>query len=61
MSFYSLFAFSDRLGDVRIPHEHKTVLGQYHKGGAKEVRMAIESALKAKPQWEALAFEQRVC
>ncbi|MCP4145791.1 MAG: 1-pyrroline-5-carboxylate dehydrogenase, partial [bacterium] len=25
------------MGDCRIPHDHKHLLGTYHKGGAKEV------------------------
>jgi 1-pyrroline-5-carboxylate dehydrogenase len=48
------------LGEVRIPHEHKTVLAEYHMGGEKEVNLAIESALAAKLKWQEMSFEHRV-
>jgi 1-pyrroline-5-carboxylate dehydrogenase len=40
------------LGDVVMPHDHKHVLGKYHKAGKKEVQMAIDAAMKAKEEWE---------
>jgi 1-pyrroline-5-carboxylate dehydrogenase len=42
-----------------MPHNHKHVLGQYHKGGEKEVKMAIKAAQKAKKGWAATPFEHR--
>lgn len=36
------------LGEVRIPHEHKTVLATYHKAGAKEIQAAIEGCVKVR-------------
>jgi 1-pyrroline-5-carboxylate dehydrogenase len=51
-----------RSGDkhaIHPPHERAHVLGYYHAGEAKHVHMAIEAALKAKPGWEAMAWEER--
>jgi len=47
------------LGDCVMPHNHKKVLGQYHKGGEKEVKRAIKAAQKAKKAWAATPFEHR--
>ncbi|MDL2283277.1 L-glutamate gamma-semialdehyde dehydrogenase, partial [Odoribacter sp. OttesenSCG-928-G04] len=47
------------LKDIRPPHEHKHLLGQYHDGGAEHVQMAIDAALKAKPAWEQMSWESR--
>jgi len=47
-------------GQCRIPHDHKKVIGQYHKAGRKEVEMAIEAALKAKSKWENMHWQDRV-
>lgn len=47
------------LKDIRPPHEHKFLLGQYHDGGAEHVEMAIKAAMKAKPGWEAMNWESR--
>lgn len=47
------------LGDLRPPHEHAHLLGQFHKGDASHVRKAIEAALAAKPAWEAMSWENR--
>lgn len=41
------------------PHDHQHTLGYYHEGDASHVQMAIDAALKAKSQWEALPWEQR--
>ena len=35
------------LADCRCPHDHRHLLGKYHKVGEKEVDMAIETAMKA--------------
>ena len=51
-----------RSGDrhpIHPPHERNHVLGYYHGGEAKHVHMAIEAALKARPSWEAMAWEER--
>jgi 1-pyrroline-5-carboxylate dehydrogenase len=46
--------------EMRIPHDHKHVLGVYHKAGKKEVGMAIEAALEARKEWAEMPWEQRV-
>ena len=45
------------LGECRIPHDHKRIIGKYHKAGSKEVEMAIEAALEAREKWEAMPWE----
>ncbi|MCP4572037.1 MAG: L-glutamate gamma-semialdehyde dehydrogenase [bacterium] len=45
--------------DCVMPHDHKHVLGRYHKGGAKEVKAAVKAAKKAKKDWSATPFEHR--
>lgn len=47
------------LGECRCPHNHKQLLATYHKAGEKEVEMAIESALAARPAWAAMPWEAR--
>ncbi len=46
-------------GEMRVPHNHSKKLGVYHKAGAKEVEMAIESALAARKKWEEMPWEHR--
>ena len=41
------------------PHKHAHHLGNAHYGEAKHVRAAIDAALKAKRDWENMAFEER--
>jgi 1-pyrroline-5-carboxylate dehydrogenase len=41
------------------PHERAHVLGYFHEGEAKHVQQAIDAALKAKPGWEAMPWEDR--
>jgi 1-pyrroline-5-carboxylate dehydrogenase len=50
---------SGNTSDVRPPHNHGKKLGVYHKAGEKEVKMAIEAALKARREWAELPWEQR--
>jgi 1-pyrroline-5-carboxylate dehydrogenase len=45
--------------DIRPPHEHKHVLGQFHTGDASHVKKAIAAALKAKDKWANLSWENR--
>jgi 1-pyrroline-5-carboxylate dehydrogenase len=42
-----------------MPHDHKHVLGVYHKAGKREVEAAIKAALAAKKDWAALPWEAR--
>ena len=41
------------------PHERKHLLGSYNKGDASHVKMAIDVAIKAKPKWEDMPWQQR--
>lgn len=43
-----------------IPHNHKKVIGVYHKAGKKEAEMAIEEALKAREKWDKLDWNSRL-
>lgn len=44
---------------MTAPHDHNLVLGQYYKGSGDDVRNAIKAALKAKPMWEAMPWEDK--
>jgi 1-pyrroline-5-carboxylate dehydrogenase len=50
---------SDSKIAMRPPHERDHVLGYYSKGNAQHVTSAIEAALKAKPSWEAMPWQER--
>ena len=50
---------TDNKGKMSPPHDHQHTLGYYHKGEKSHVTAAIDAALAAKPNWEALAWEQR--
>jgi len=41
------------------PHDKKHVLGHYSKGNKTHVRKAIDAALKAKPAWENMPWQER--
>lgn len=41
------------------PHQHQHVIGHYYEATEEQAKLAIEEALKAKPQWASLAWEQR--
>jgi len=47
------------LGECRMPHDHRHLLGVYHKAGAKHVQAAAAAARKAKKDWAALPWEAR--
>lgn len=46
--------------EMKIPHDHKHILGVYHKAGKKEVDLAIEAALESRKEWAEMPWEQRV-
>ncbi len=50
---------TDTTVSLHPPHDHKHVLGKFHLGTKKHVTNAIEAALAAKADWEALAWEHR--
>ncbi len=45
--------------DCVIPHNHKKIIGRYHKAGKKEVEMAIDAALKARDAWASMDWLER--
>ena len=49
-----------KTGKVVMPHDHGHVLANFHMAGEKEVKMAIEAALKAHEEWEAVSWVERV-
>lgn len=50
---------SDNKIAIKPPHNLKHTLGYFSQGDATHVSKAIEAALAAKAQWEAMAWEQR--
>ena len=44
---------------IACPHDHTIQLGTSHKAGPKEVQMAIDAAMAAKPVWQSLRWEER--
>lgn len=48
-----------KIAECRCPHDHKHLLGVYHKAGAKEVDQAIQAAREAQPKWAAMKWETR--
>lgn len=49
-----------KTADVIIPHENKKIIAKYHKATSKEVNLAIEEAMKARKEWAAMRWEERV-
>ncbi len=47
-------------GKIAMPHDHQHVLANYHKAGEKEVKMAINAALKAHTEWSSFSWVERV-
>lgn len=50
---------TDKKGDLRPPHDHAHLLGQYSIGDASHVKQAIDAAMAAKKQWAEMEWEQR--
>ena len=50
---------SDRKLSIHPPHELSHTLGYFYKGGAEEIKMAIDAALKAKAAWENTPWQER--
>ncbi len=48
-----------KMGKSVMPHNHGTVLAQYHQAGEKEVKMAISAALEARKKWAAMDWQDR--
>jgi 1-pyrroline-5-carboxylate dehydrogenase len=45
--------------DIRPPHEHTHLLGHFHMGEEKHVKLAIDAALSARTGWADMPWEQR--
>ena len=45
--------------EINPPHDHKHVLGYYHKGTGEHVTQAIEAALRVRPKWQSLTWDHR--
>lgn len=50
---------TEDMGEVVMPHDHGHVLARYHKAGEKEVKMAIDAALRARKEWSELDWTVR--
>lgn len=47
------------LGKIVMPHDHRHVLGFYHKAGKEEVQAAIDSAVATQQVWQSFRWEER--
>ena len=45
--------------EVRMPHDHQHVIARVHLAGKEEVKLAIDAALQAKKDWEAMEWHER--
>lgn len=52
--------FTGNTMEAVSPHEHGHVLANAHLAGEEEISQAIQAAMKAKEQWAALPWQQRV-
>lgn len=50
---------TDKKVRIESPQDHQHDLGFYHRGSMEHVDMAIEAAMAAKKEWNALGWEQR--
>ena len=46
-------------GTMSPPHDHKHILGTYHKAEKKDIERAISTALEAREKWANTPWEQR--
>ncbi|MFB6319978.1 L-glutamate gamma-semialdehyde dehydrogenase [Saccharicrinis sp. FJH54] len=51
--------YTDVKKDIRPPHNHSHLLGQFNYGDKSHVKMAIDAALAAKDKWAALEWQHR--
>lgn len=47
------------IGQCIMPHNHKHILGTYHKAGQEEIEKAINSSLQARIKWSKLPWQDR--
>jgi len=50
---------TQKLSEIRPPHEASHVLGQFHEGDETHIRQAIDAALAARESWAAMSWENR--
>jgi 1-pyrroline-5-carboxylate dehydrogenase len=46
-------------GQAVMPHDHRHVLGEYHKASEQHVLMAVDAARDARREWASWSFEDR--
>ncbi|GAB1365875.1 L-glutamate gamma-semialdehyde dehydrogenase [Candidatus Cloacimonadaceae bacterium] len=51
--------FSGHTESCICPHDHRHILGTYHKAGEPEILQAIEAAAKVRQDWEEMPFYHR--
>jgi 1-pyrroline-5-carboxylate dehydrogenase len=44
---------------ISPPHDHRHILGYYHKGNGEHVTRAIQAALAVRPKWQSLTWDHR--
>ncbi len=47
------------MGTMQVPHNHKHILGYYHRAGEKEIKLAIEASMDAWSAWSKTSWEAR--
>ncbi len=52
--------FTGKTKEITPPHDHKHVIGKYHKASKEHVQQAIDAALKARDKWAAMDWQDRV-
>ena len=50
---------SDKQGQIRPPHDHQSVVANYHQGNKTHIESAIKAALAAREKWASLDWEHR--
>jgi len=48
-----------KLGECRIPHNHRHLLARYHQAGEEEVRLAVAESQTAWQVWSKMPWEER--
>lgn len=51
--------FTDKKVDIFPPHDIHNAIGQYNSGSGEHVKAAIDAALQAKADWEAMPWQDR--
>ena len=48
-----------KLAPMVMPHKHGHSLGKFHQAGTDEVKAAIDAAEAARPEWDAMPWQER--